>query len=690
MCFHAHLRGRTLGSTHTATAHTVKKKTSLGNSNHQTLSRARRRWFFVITITFPLCFFVLAEVLLRLMHYGPDLSLFTTEVIAGKTYHIMNPSVKARYFSRVEFSPNTSPDFFSVPKRPGTFRIFCLGGSTTVGFPYGFVGSFSTFLRDRLKQLFPDRSIEVINLGMTATNSYTVLDIARELVDYEPDLFCVYDGHNEFYGALGIASREAVASSRWVTKLYLRLVHFRTFLLLRDAYSFLGKHNQESGSSYPAGTMMERLARGQYIRCGSEEYATALENFRANMSELRSICSEHHIYLLLASQVSNLRDRPPFVSQDPDQWTPAQRLQFHLKFNQGIAFRLNGLPDSALQRCDRLLADDSLRADLHFERACSLDSLKRRQEARVEYEKARDCDMLRFRASSDFNNAIRSMEDGEHTFFVDVERKFRSNSPDSLIGNNLILEHLHPNARGYFLIAKEFTWPMHLHQIIADEKTWNERDHLDDEQLWSERPLTELDLLCALRRTLLLTSGWPFRPDTREVPSPPAEDTVGTIVSEMVEGRITWEQGHVAAAMLFEKQHQGEKAEREYKALMNQIPLNVSAYLLLGRLYLKEGKNREAAAVLFASTSVEQTQFANRALGMLALRPKDAIPFLEKALALSVSTEERKESGFLLADAYNRDGDPSRATRQLEEVLRWAPDFVPAQRLLQNIAGTRP
>ena len=666
-----------------------KKKSSQVN-HPPTLSPTRRRWFLVITVAFPILAFAFAEGILRIVHFGPDLSLFTTEVIAGKTYHIMNPSVKARYFSRVEFSPNTSPDYFTVPKQTGTFRIFCLGGSTTVGYPYGYVGSFSTFLRDRLKWLFPDRRIEVINLGMTATNSYTVVDMARELVDYEPDMFCVYDGHNEFYGALGIASHESIAASRWLTRLYLRLIHYRTFLLLRDLYAFLRNLNVEAASPQSAGTMMERLARGQYIPYGSTEYTTALGNFQANMSDLRSLCSEHQIYLLLASQVSNLRDRPPFISQDPAGWSPEQKLQFHLSFNRGIAHLLNGFPDSALHEFDKLVVSDSLRADLHFERARCLDSLGRKREARIEYEKARDFDMLRFRGSSDFNNAIKGMEDGRRTFFVDVERKFSSNSPDSLIGNNLILEHLHPTARGYFLIAKEFTWPMHMHQLIADEKTWNERDHLDDDRLWSERPMTELDSLCASRRTLLLTSGWPFRSDTRTAPLPPPEDTLGSITAQMVEGRMTWEEGHVAAAAFFERRRRLDKTEREYKDLINQIPLNVSAYLLLGQLYLKEGRNQEAASLLLSSTSVEQTAFANRALGMLALEPGDAIPFLEKALSLSVSTDERKQAGFLLADAYNRDGKTDRAARQLEQVLQWAPDYTPARRLLQRISSARP
>jgi hypothetical protein len=158
------------------------------------LSPARRRVFFLIAILFPVALLSLVELTLRAAHYCPDLSAFTTETFSGRSYWVLNAGVKSRYFNRVDFSPNTSFDCFSVPKPRGTFRIFCLGGFTTVGYPYGFVGSFSTFLRDRLRRIFPNRSIEVINLGLTATKPYTVNDLAREVVSLEPDLLIVYDG----------------------------------------------------------------------------------------------------------------------------------------------------------------------------------------------------------------------------------------------------------------------------------------------------------------------------------------------------------------------------------------------------------------------------------------------------------------------------------------------------------------
>ena len=121
-----------------------------------------------ITIAVPILLFACLELSLRLFNYGPDLSLFIGEAIGGQTYLRMNPEVKSRYFSRFPFTPTTSMDYFMMPKPKGTYRIFCLGGSTTVGYPYWYNGSFSSFLRDRLQRTFPEKAIEIVMKELAA------------------------------------------------------------------------------------------------------------------------------------------------------------------------------------------------------------------------------------------------------------------------------------------------------------------------------------------------------------------------------------------------------------------------------------------------------------------------------------------------------------------------------------------
>ena len=404
----------------------------------------------VITLAVPIVGLILLELTLRAIHYGPNLSLFITEDIRGTPYHVMNPAVKSRYFARVPFAPSTSPDYFLVPKPADTYRIFCLGGSTTVGYPFWYNGSFSSYLRDRFRMMLPGRRVELVNVGMTATNSFTVLDMARDIMDFEPDLLVVYDGHNEFYGALGVASHESFDTPRWLTLVGLRALRFRTVLLVRDIVGALLGLFAGQETPRPLGTMMEKLARGQYIPYGSETYWQGVDVFRENVRELSELCASEQVPLVLGTQVSNLRDQPPFVSGDP-RGNAEQRRRFHTAVNAGLTFQMNEEPDSALDAFRRAADMDSLNAEPFFQIGRCLEQLGSGAKAADAYRRARDLDQLRFRASTDLNRVILEAASRPGVAAVDMEKVFAGASPDSLIGLTLMFEHLHPRSRGYFL-----------------------------------------------------------------------------------------------------------------------------------------------------------------------------------------------------------------------------------------------
>ena len=73
-----------------------------------------------------------------------------------------------------------------------------MGGSTTYGRPYFDNVSFCGWLRAYLQAADPTRNWEVINAGGVSYASYRVAILMEELVEYDPDLFIVYSGHNEF------------------------------------------------------------------------------------------------------------------------------------------------------------------------------------------------------------------------------------------------------------------------------------------------------------------------------------------------------------------------------------------------------------------------------------------------------------------------------------------------------------
>ena len=62
-----------------------------------------------------------------------------------------------------------NPQRFAKHKSKQTYRIFCLGGSTTYGHPYDDTMSFAGWLRELLPEVDASRQWEVVNAGGTVT-----------------------------------------------------------------------------------------------------------------------------------------------------------------------------------------------------------------------------------------------------------------------------------------------------------------------------------------------------------------------------------------------------------------------------------------------------------------------------------------------------------------------------------------
>ncbi len=603
------------------------------------------------TLLFPILLLILIEAVLQVLHLGPDLSVFTSEEISGTEYFAMNPNVKMRYFSKVDFSPATSMDAFPMPKEAGTFRIFCLGGSTTVGFPYGYQGSFPTFLKERLSRLFPERNIEVINLGMTATNSFTSLDIGRELFRYAPDLIIVYDGHNEFYGALGVASRESVARSRWVVELYLSLLHSRTFVALRDFSAWIALQFHRP-SDVEEGTMMERLAIGKEVERWSPDYMTALHSFATNLHKLADLARSHEVPIIFGTQVSDLRDLPPFVPGTSSRLPASSRQQIDEDLARASALKTGREFLPALAPIDSAIALDSTRADLYFLRAQVLDSLHRNADACRAYVLARDWDRLRFRTSTDFNGVIKSLANPPFVMAIDLERAFRLLSPDSLIGRTLILEHLHPTAWGAFLMAKCYAEAIRSAGMIGADTAWQRRDTIADSILWAQRSLTGLDVLAAAKRVSSLTSRWPFRSQFAVDRGPEGNDaTLNQITDRMISGDWSWERAHLEAAEYFEGNGDLSGARREYQAICDQIPYSAPPFLRLGEICVAMKEYKNAANAFERSLALEPSYTAARTAGRLHAMEKDysgALRLFQQAARLAGTSAETLEIRSLI------------------------------------------
>lgn len=615
-------------------------------------AEAKKLWLFRgLALLLPAAFFFVVEILLRAVNYGGTLDLFISAPADYADYYIGNPHVGRRYFFMQSTIPDPPNDIFLKKKPQHGYRIFVLGESTTAGYPYGNNIMFSRILHKRLQDAFPERHIEVINTAMSAVSSFTMLDYMDEILARQPDALLIYAGHNEFYGALGVASTESLGRFHSLVKLYLKLQRFKTFLLLRDLLAKtrngLGRLLGGEAAGDPSGTLMERMVSEQTIAYGSTLYEMGRRQFAANLRGIFARARAANVGVIVSEVVSNVRDQKPFVSIATDTLPPAEQV---------------------FQAAQKLAQQHDWAA------------------AKAAFYRAKDLDALRFRATEDFNALIHQVAGEYGVPVVPMKACFESASPQELIGNNLMLEHLHPNAEGYFLMAGAFFDAMRAHGFIAAQ--WDTTALKPAQYYRDTWGFTPLDSAYAALRIRILKGGWPFQP--KAAPNRALVDYHPATRAESLAVKI-WtedsdlEHGHVEMAEYYERRRDYEKAFQEYNALICATPMNSSPYLKAANVLILMQRYGEALQLLYASQKLEDTPFANKWVGQILLNEgkiKEGLPYLEKAAQQAPNDPQLL---FNLSGGYALDAQYQKARALLARLDKINPDFPGAADLKRQL-----
>ncbi len=480
----------------------------------------RKIGFWLILISLPLLLIAALEGAVRVLGLVPTYPVFVPHP-AAPNYLTMRPDVIRRYFPAGADIPNVTvePHYFLTEKPKNGIRLFVQGGSTAAGYPYGLGASIASMLENRLRQSWPDKPVEVVNTALSAVNSYTLLDVADDIIAQRPDAVLIYAGHNEFVGIMGVGSNYRLAESPVATAVYLQLKQLHLYKLLEQ---MLVSKPAVATNSQEKRTLMSKMAAAQPIALDSPVYQAGMAQFQRNMSALLSKYRDAGIPVYLATVASNIADQPPFQSAD----LTTKQLKSLTALQQGDASQFAALAAEAKTQQHALLS---------YQLGRWLRQQQRVEEAQQWLSLARDFDTLRFRAPQAINEQIKAFADNKAVWLVDAEQALRDHSPDGLIGRQLMLEHLHPNLPGYFVIADAF------YQAIANSKQLpSYAVTLDKAKAWAARPVLPAEEFAAFARVAQLTSDYPFQRTPQPVELPAAENPLQQAGLDFYAKKIDW------------------------------------------------------------------------------------------------------------------------------------------------------
>lgn len=557
--------------------------------------------FKLITIFIPVFIFLVFEGVLRITGYGDNLNLFVQNPVKGyEKYMIVNPVIGKKYFQKFEYTAPAN-DIFLKEKPENTFRIFVMGSSTVFGFPYERNLMFSRIMHKRLEDAYPDKKIEVVNTAITAINSFTLLDFTGQILKYDPDAILIYAGHNEFYGAFGIGSNETMSRNRGLTRLHIALMDLKIYQMIRNIIAKVSQKVASGKKNEVHGTLMKRMVGNPDILLNSDEYNIAMERYKQNMGDILKMAAKKNVPVFMSELVCNINGMQPFNSIKTDKLEGAAEV-----YKKAQMAEQNGNSDTALEL----------------------------------YYKAKDLDCIRFRASEDVNRIVNDLVNEYKIYKVPMLSVFQSHSPNRLIGNNLMTEHVHPNIDGNFLMAEAFYSEIVKSGVIGKKSANSEITTEYYKKNWG---YTALDSLLGHHRIQLLKGFWPFVKDesngnaykTQYRPKSYADSLAFAV---MKNPDLSLDEARLDLAKKYEKAGMIASAYHEYEALLRTNPYLAVNYRDAANCLLQLADLPLAIKYFQKSLEYEDSFFANYRIGEIYLMKGDysnAIQSFEKSFSLA-------------------------------------------------------
>jgi tetratricopeptide (TPR) repeat protein len=540
---------------------------------------------------------------------------------------------------------------FARHKPSGTYRVFCLGGSTTYGHPYDDRASFAAWLRELLPCADASRRWEVINAGGISYASYRVAALMQELVAYEPDLFVIYTGHNEFlehrtyknFFELPLAVREASAV----------LSRTRTYTLLRRML-VSSPHGQAAAGrqQLPAevdARLDHTIGPADYHRDESTR-RQIVEHLRFNLRRMVDLAHAAGAEVVFVTPAANLKDCSPFKSEHREDLSESELSHWSSAYHEARRRQKASEWPAAVERFEEALTVDDRYAELHYRLGQCLLNLGQLQEANRAFERARDEDICPLRAPAKVieavHEAVQAKDCGLVDFASQVGKWSVEQSGQESPGREMFLDHVH--------LSQELTG--RLARLIVDQ----------------------------MARQGIVAAG----------PKPGCLAEATELIASQLDSRELGV-GMRNIAKVYSWAGKMEEAGPAALAALERLPDDRESLFIAGAYLKQNGRSEEGTEYYRRALEleveehpddVEARQFLAKACaeqGMLAAAQRH----YEIALKLRPASIE---AHFGLAQVLLRLGQRAAARRQLVETLKLKPDHREARAALEQLDGNSP
>jgi hypothetical protein len=320
-------------------------------------------------------------------------------------------------------------------------RILILGASAAYGEMYTAFSAFSGQMQESLRQAAPDTAIEVLNLAHGGMGSRQVGEMLFRILENDrPDLVVIYTGNNEYHELRALKAR----SDRYDPRAELLRRRLSKSYLYRTLREYLVP--SENTLAPPDG--IEWLPVGRMdVQVDDADRELGQLLYGEHLRNMILAAQKHDVPIVITTVASNLRDHidqgtPGTLSQEGeralhslgemvDQVSPARFAaqvgkKTHLFQTEGGQYRLGQL---------------FLRAGLN-------------EAAHHAFETKELLALRPMTSNRALRTVARKTAQKYDVPFCDLAEALAAASTDGIPGNDVFVDHCHPNAAGHSILGK--------------------------------------------------------------------------------------------------------------------------------------------------------------------------------------------------------------------------------------------
>jgi tetratricopeptide (TPR) repeat protein len=577
---------------------------------------------------------------------------------------------------------------FPQTKADNSYRIFCMGGSTTYGRPYFDEVSFCGWLRAYLQAAEPTRNWEVINAGGVSFASYRVTRLMNELKQYQPDLFIVYSGQNEFLEQRSYSG--LIDQPDWLVNLNASLSGTRVYTALAQLIEAVQPDSlqQAKARSQLSGEVDEILNH----TIGPQSYQRddalkqhILTHYRLNLLRMVRIAQSVDAGILFVQPAINLKDMSPFKSAHREGLDAATLQAWQSLYDRAGEHASAGDATAALALYRKALALDNRHAELHYRMGQALFSLGRYAESEQAFQRAVEEDIAPLRMLGAMQRSVAEVAAEEGVPLVDfpeiLRQAYREEYPHAVFGKEYFVDHVHTSMDGYRLLGLALFDELVNAGIARPDSSWNaaRREAVRESVIASLDPRDAGRSLVNLGKVLGWAGKFEEAYDTFQRaleilgPHPAVYYGLASALYSLgkPEEAARYYQAtlvlaperhgvHAELARIFDEQGKADEAIEQCRAELELDPDNYHVHVALAEILEKQGN--QAAALQHLQTALQlnpQQHRAHTALGLILKQQgnyQQAIQHFSAALRLEPGDSTAEENLQQLQGDHNKTG----------------------------------